>query len=80
MLYLLQRVDLTLFKKIELLKLKTGESLTSVARIFDMNESSVRKIKKSKGKIRGNVIQSAPAAAYKCFTIQDINYKKLKQL
>lgn len=51
-------------------------NVASVTR-YGMDESSVREIKKSEGKIR--VIQRAPTATKKCFTIRDIKLEETER-
>jgi len=54
---------LTLVNKIEILdELKSGETVASLARRYEMNESSVREIRTNEDAIRRSVMESVPIA------------------
>lgn len=55
---------MSLAEKIKVLdKLRAGESATAVGRLFNVNESTVRSIKKTEKSIRESVAASAPVSA-----------------
>lgn len=69
-----------LIKKIELLdKIKNGESMASVAKFFNLNESTVRYIKKCEDKIRRNVKESAFQSAMKTSVCRDPKMEKMEK-
>jgi hypothetical protein len=50
--------SLTLEAKLDIIRLERGQTAASVGRLYNVNESSVRTIKKSAEKIRSAIAQS----------------------
>uniref|UniRef100_UPI00358E44AC tigger transposable element-derived protein 1-like n=1 Tax=Myxine glutinosa TaxID=7769 RepID=UPI00358E44AC len=75
-----QRKVMTLCEKIGLLdRLARSESLASVGRYYGINESTVRYIRKSEGKIRASVAASALQSAKMSFQSRDPNIERMEK-
>lgn len=75
-----RRNVLTLVRKIEILdKIKSGDTVASLARKYEMNESSVREIKKNEVTIRRSVMKSAPFSSKTCFITRDVMVEKTEK-
>lgn len=72
---------MNLLQKVELLdKLSKGKSIASVARDYNVNESTVRYIKKNEDKIRQSVAESANCSTKVCSISRDVNIEKMEKL
>jgi len=75
-----RRKVLTLVQKIEILdKIKRGDTVASLARKYEMNESSVREIRKNEVTIRHSVMESAPISSKTCFITRDVMVEKTEK-
>ncbi|KAF0746713.1 tigger transposable element-derived protein 1-like [Aphis craccivora] len=75
-----RRKVLTLVQKIEILdKIKSGDTVASLARKYEMNESSVREIRKNEVAIRRSVMESAPISSKTCFITRDVMVEKTEK-
>lgn len=60
------RTALTLETKFDIIqRLKSGETASSLGRLYNVNESSIRTIRKNAGKIRSYIAQSCSVATTK---------------
>lgn len=75
-----QKTVMPLIKKIELLdKLKCGESIASVAKLVNVNESTIRYIKKNEENIRRSVREGTCQSAKVPSVCRDINIEKTEK-
>ncbi|KAL4084407.1 hypothetical protein QTP88_028230 [Uroleucon formosanum] len=75
-----RRNVLSLVQKIEILdKLKSGDTVASLARTYKINESSVREIHNNEEIIRRSVIESSPISNKKCFITRDVLVEKTEK-
>jgi hypothetical protein len=75
-----QKQVMPLIKKIELLdRLKSGESVASVSRIFKVNESTVRYIKKKEDDIRRSVKEGTSQSSKVTSVCRDYKIEKMEK-
>lgn len=75
----LKRKVITLEDKIKILnRLKDGERHSSVAKSLNLNEATIRTIKKNESKIRKSVVEGCSVSAKRAARTRDINIIKME--
>ncbi|PNF24825.1 hypothetical protein B7P43_G15134 [Cryptotermes secundus] len=75
------RTALTLEAKLDIIqRLERGQTAASVGRLYNVNESSIRTIKKSAEKIRSAIAQSCSVAAKKSIRVRNPLLEKMEMM
>ncbi|XP_017754456.1 PREDICTED: tigger transposable element-derived protein 1-like [Eufriesea mexicana] len=76
----LKRKFISLVDKIEILnRLKNGEKISSVAKSLNLNESTVRTLKKNEEKIRKTIANGCPSGAKRVTRTRHVNMVKMER-
>ena len=76
----LKRKFISLEDKVQILNhLKGGEKISSVAKSINLNESTIRTLKKNEGKIRKTMADGCPLGAKRVTRTRNINMVKMER-
>ena len=76
----LKRTFISILDKIQILnRLKDGEKVSSIAKSFNLNESTIRTVKKNEKKIRRTMASGCPSGAKRVTRTRHVNMVKMER-